>query len=178
LRPESIDLKTREATILIGDKMNNSDEISTTRNGKLINLAERAFACRHWQPMPGMLSIGGYRISSVGENHAIVIGYGDEFASSVELEELLFIPDLSDVATLGCLQHLVREAWGADYVVQFGGWTHVAIYPRDRAEAAWAEGDNVATEWDSFLGGGLHYGTIKTEAEALVAALMFAPVSV
>jgi len=137
----------------------------------LIELGKRAAACKHWRWMPGMLDIDGNRFASDdGERRWWWLS-----RSATNNTISHDTPDLSDPATVGCLLSLVREAWGADYIVQFGGWTHVAIYPKERALAAWAEGDNVATEWDSFLGFGLDYNEIKSEAEALVAALDAAP---
>lgn len=61
-------------------------------------LGRRAVACKHWRWMPGMLMRAGtssLRIQSAGDERADLSG----------------TPDLSDPATLGCLLHLVREAW-------------------------------------------------------------------
>lgn len=73
----------------------------------------------------------------------------------------------SQVVWNGVLLYLVREAWGDDHIVVLGGWTHVHIYPRERALESWAQGDMCEQVWDS--------RGIKTEAEALVAALEAAP---
>lgn len=73
-------------------------------------------------------------------------------------------PDLTDPATLGCLMHLVREAWAPNVVV-FGGWRAVHIYA-PTADTQWVEGDLAPYVWES---------DALDEAEALVTALEAAP---
>ena len=63
-----------------------------------IDLARRAVASKHWLWMPGMAYChAGYRYRYT--EHTGHLGTD-------------CYPDLTDPATLGCLLHLVREAWG------------------------------------------------------------------
>lgn len=66
-------------------------------------------------------------------------------------------PDLSDPATLGCLLHLVREAYG------------------DRSLQANDAGEYDMLHWHVFIGPTFACTGHDTEAEALVAALEAAP---
>ena len=63
------------------------------------------------------------------------------------------VPVLTDPATLGCLLHLVREAWGC----------HVYTYAHGESVSAIVDGENVA-----------HFRE-ESEAAVLVAALEGAP---
>ena len=80
------------------------------------------------------------------------------------LHQVMEPPDLTDPATLGCLLHLVREAWAPNIVV-LGGWRAVHIYA-PTAGRQWVEGDLAPYLWESDALG---------EAEALEAALEAAP---
>lgn len=120
-------------------------------------LAQRAVACRHWRWMPGMLGLsvsaeaGLWRVEQA--DLTALSGAGAGPASIHEVG--VWLPDLSDPATLGCLLALVREAWGCDSLtcqpllplVGVHGW---------RVVGTSAQSDN-------------------TEAAALVAALEAAP---
>jgi len=99
-------------------------------------LSKRAVACKGWRWMPGMAYLHRgftYRIGSV-----VGSSYDDEC-----------IPDLDDPATLGCLLHIVREAWGDRTIVV--SWSGVC--------------------WVCDI----HSNAGGSEAEALVAALEAAP---
>jgi len=71
----------------------------------MLDLARRAVACKGWRWMPGMLAVEravpGMALSS---RPARVDDYWHEVG--------VWLPDLTDPATLGCLLALVREARG------------------------------------------------------------------
>ena len=101
-------------------------------------LGRRAVACARWRWMPGMLSLDtGLRL--------------DEMTDCWEAE----LPDLTDPATLGCIEHgLLQEAWPGAFVMPYDkkpGWW-VAIMPA----GSWPDPG-------------------PTKAEALIAALEAAP---
>ena len=80
----------------------------------------------------------------------------------------VWLPDLSDPATLGCLLALVREAWGCH--VHLRRWASPAPDMSGRDRSTWEPVDG--------LGRRLVAGPrvlCDTEAEALVAALEAAP---
>ena len=134
----------------------------TTQGKSLEELGRRAVACKHWRWMPGMLASdpGGNRHRIVchdaGKKYAqtVLQDYDDAHVdSSVPVDGV--IPFLSDPATLGCLLHLAREAWGTMLQAP-------VCWPEDGG-VYWAielRGEDVCT---------------NTEAEALVAALEAAP---
>lgn len=114
------------------------------------DLGRRAVACKHWRWMPGM------RIMDSGEErYRIVWVFGDWMYCDNDVRFYPpyadITPDLTDPATLGCLLHLVREAWG--YVEHSYTWE-----PSDN--------DPYWTVWC-----GATYFEGHTEVEALVAAL-------
>lgn len=121
--------------------------------GEQIALARRAVACQGWRWMPGMLAVewAAPGMSLTGGRPVRV----DERWHEVGV----WLPDLSDPATLGCLLALVREAWGDPALCVLmelhGGW----CWSVGRGEAATALRGQGAT----------------TEAEALVVALEAAP---
>jgi len=151
----------------------------------LQKLGRRAIACKAWRWMPGMLSVeadfgdddetdmvrvilirgdrvGGYLYDYAGPG----VGLGSwDVAADGEWSDVragpcgVCIPDLSDPATLGCLLHLVREAWGDPSMTLM-----------------WLVAKSGASIW--VVSGRGEYGDESwhdTEAEALVAALEAAP---
>lgn len=106
-------------------------------------LGRRAVACKHWRWMPGMAVLcisydqEGFYTSVDRETGKTVIEpfvkgelrtagpfrmvtekdlYDGE--ESLPIIKRISVPDLSDPATLGCLLHLVRKAWGQNAYVQ------------------------------------------------------------
>lgn len=136
----------------------------------LTDLGRRAVACKHWRWMPGMLASdpGGNRHRIVchdaGKKYAqtVLQDYDDAHVdSSVPVDGV--IPALSDPATLGCLLHLVREAWGDSDL------------SADRVSRAH---DKLQDVWQIYV---FHESGVKdvlsghSEVAALVAALQAAP---
>lgn len=119
----------------------------------LADLGRRAVACKHWRWMPGML-VGGWVIDGACP-HQWANGnpWRQERNNIIILPDEL--PDLSDPATLGCLLHLVREAWGVERAVVW--WNE-----HDQGWVADVRPRNFVFVRDS-------------EAHALVAALEAAP---
>lgn len=122
---------------------------------KLEDLGRRAVACKHWRWMPGMRSFVGpgrapyrYITNEYAPPEGDDVGFSDPI-----------VPDLSDPATLGCLLHLVREAWGD------------ADLSADRVSRAH---DKLPDIWQVYV---FHERGVKdvlsgrSEVEALVAAL-------
>ena len=129
------------------------------------DLGRRAVACKHWRWLPGMAftTRGGagtrFRCSDDGIRQGAA-----PFPTA--------IPDFRDPATLGCLLALVREAW-PNVVI----WVarDCAVDPLDDAEYMLddVEGWTVCGGCgDDYVG---CFGSGKTEADALVAALEVAP---
>jgi len=111
-------------------------------------IAQRAVACKHWRWIPGMLSSDtGLRL--------------DEFTLEEDWEAKY--PDLTDPATLGCLLHLVREAWGLHHGDD-------SIPSTRHTSSGWGVGASLVV-----ASGLIVLPTFDTEAEALVAALEAAP---
>jgi hypothetical protein len=130
---------------------------------EMIALARRAGACKGWRWMPGMAHVGDERVVSFDDDRIVwfdVTKLRHSISDADPRDHLgpIYLPDLSDPATLGCLLALVREAWGDRYAsvwcdTQFSTWEDRWVYSVD--------------------------GTTKTgfstEAEALVYALEAAP---
>ena len=136
----------------------------------LADLGRRAVACKHWRWMPGMLLLwklhergGTYKgrvchlgCSDSGAGKDVYCeGRGDRFDGVLEVPKCF--PDLSDPATLGCLLHLVREAYG-----------DLSLQPNDA-------GEHDMLHWHVFIRPNFACMGHATEAEALVAALEAAP---
>ena len=123
-------------------------------NEQLAALARRAVACKGWRWMPGMLAIEwvapGMSLTG-GRPFRVDDGWHDVG---------VWIPDLTDPATLGCVLALVREAWGQKAVTSFWGYYWEVDYAHTII-------DECMDHKQLGVGG--------TEAEALVAALEAAP---
>ena len=117
----------------------------TTQGKSLEELGRRAVACKHWRWMPGMAVLGGF----AGVDRLFTDKFG---MINVPDKDAGMVPDFTDPATLGCLLHLVREAWVRPF-----------LRPRGHVD-----------EWEVRLPIPRNaYGA--SEAEALVAALEAAP---
>lgn len=77
-------------------------------------LARRAVASKHWRWMPGVATTGGATLWPGRLMDGDTVHYVDEDGCEgvSHVDDLDDLPDLGDPATLGCLLHLVREAWG------------------------------------------------------------------
>jgi hypothetical protein len=120
---------------------------------EMLDLARRAVACKGWRWMPGMLAVEqavpGMALSA---RPVRVDDYWHEVG--------VWLPDLTDPATVGCLLALVREAWGQE---DMGA---VRIF-RDGLRKWCVEHDEDDAQAGAFYG--------PTEADALVEALEAAP---
>lgn len=139
----------------------------------LRKLGSRAVACKHWRWMPGMLlqwrtSSGVVyrgRVCNIEEPDAVWCEGREDRFDWPELPKCW--PDLSDPATLGCLLHLVREAWNACRIsVCFSAYT-------PDATKRWSVPISYFKEQRDLVHVPSFYGS--TQAEALVAALEAAP---
>jgi len=122
----------------------------------LEELGRRAVACKHWRWMPGMLllpHIDGCECCEERNFPRRAARLPAVFTTDID------VPDLSDPATLGCLLHLVREAYKSRF-----GPMRVSTQTNIRGE--WYCNPN---------SGGPKATWHATEAEALVAALEAAP---
>lgn len=124
---------------------------------KLEELGRRAVASKRWRWLPGMLILGH------GEHRAVIKGIAWPIeatngmnARPIAADEL---PDLSTPATLGCLLHLVREAYSDARITL--EWDHNM--------QVWSCGVS-ARDWSW-----TNHGAGDTEAKALVVALEAAP---
>ena len=117
------------------------------------DLARRAVACQRWRWMPGMLAVE-WAAPGMG------LTGGRPMRVDADWQEVgVYLPDLTDPATLGCLLALVREAWGdpeAHLALGGGGWVLMS-----------GESRVADVVYPSPAG--------RTEAAALVAALEAAP---
>ncbi len=122
----------------------------------LEDLGRRAVACKHWLWMPGMAVLGGF----AGVDRLFTDKFG---MIHVPDKDAGMVPDFTDPATLGCLLHLVREAWGDEDL------------SADRVSRAH---DKLPDVWQVYV---FYESGVKdvlsghSEVEALVAALGAAP---
>lgn len=154
----------------------------------LEDLGRRAAACKHWRWMPGMLLLwklhkrgGTYegRVCHLGDSDSgagkdvYCEGRGDRFDGVLEVPKCF--PDLSDPATLGCLLHLVREAWPDEWhefmVPIFDGFSHWRVGCLQLERLPGAPRLIVPVDLDTITPLVWAY----SEAEALVVALEAAP---
>ena len=128
----------------------------------LTEISERLIACKGFRWMPGMRTLGEWRIINVdADGVEVVTDLGEVvlFHSGDMPHIASSLPDLNDPATLGCLLQLVREAWGMP--------TGITVsYSSD--DGLWG------VSWSGATHGGW-CGRGKTEAEALFVALEAAP---
>ena len=147
----------------------------------LYDLQKRAVACKHWRWMPGMLAF------DAGRNQHRVIEHdaGREYITTMlrdyngahcesSARALDVTPDFADPATLGCLLHLVREAWPDEWhefmIPIFDGFSHWYV-------GCLMPGTSRIVMPTRVMQNGLldALPPKPTEAEALVAALEAAP---
>lgn len=139
---------------------------------ELIDLARRATACKGWRWMPGMLRHDDYRYIGSG----LWARWSDTAAVVTALHMPEQYPDLSDPATLGCLLHLVREAWRCPTIYV----RRSDVRRTSDNEYAWEVCDLWLDEEACRALGLTRQGSVgcwghKSEAEALVFALVNAP---
>jgi hypothetical protein len=131
-------------------------------------LGRRAVACKHWKWMPGMYLLPHADGCPCCEDR--------NFPRKAARLPLVVatdvdVPDLTDPATLGCLLHLVREAWPDEW--------HAHVVPMWDGRDLWAVGCVSKQHGLALLAtqDGMIVGLGSTEAGALVAALEAAPMS-
>ena len=131
----------------------------------MVEISERLIACKGFRWMPGMRTLGEWRIINVdADGVEVVTDLGEVVLfHSGDLPHIASsLPDLTDPATIGCLLVLVREVWEDPTA----------------STAATREADGkrgwVMDCWDpkSPLNG---IGPFQSEAATLVAALVAAP---
>jgi hypothetical protein len=138
----------------------------------LDELSQRLVKCKHFQWMPGMKTVSGARVLAVKDDDLVIDEINDNapafrprLPSFERLKASDELPDLTNPATLGCLLHLVREAWrDPSYTTR-----------------AW-QGSSGDLLWHMALAKSVTAGMLgvflqsyASEAEALVAALEAAP---
>ena len=135
-------------------------------------LGRRAVACKGWRWMPGMKAIDRtlrdgepLRVSRLSPTRVHTVSELGGLPEMLYRHRCDILPDLRDPATVGCLQALVREAWGRKVWVRW--WrttdaTGVVMW----CEVVDPEGFHVAEG---------ERPRHRSEAEALVAALEAAP---
>jgi len=143
---------------------------------ELVDLARRAFSCKHFRWVPGMRTLGDWRIINVDSDgievvtdlNEVILFHSKDFPH-INSSHL----NLTDPATLGCLLSLVRETW-SDLKIHAAP----AIYSHESPP----EYQYTISHWHVYSPGpydstkGLKCDVVgKTEAEALVKALEAAP---
>jgi hypothetical protein len=129
-------------------------------------LARRALACKKWRWMVGMRTDGGSYII----NDAAPISVLQHINCTDTDRSTDWLPDLTDPATIGCLHHLVCEAYNA-----FQIRVQVSIAPdmSGRDHATWTAVD--ARGSIRARGGFRTTSRVDLMADGLVAALEAAP---
>ena len=81
---------------------------------QMIELANRAVACKGWRWMTGMRTINGGRVFAVDEDGSCRLDFGAEEVPFWCTPQTMakMSPDLADPATLGCFLWLVRDLSG------------------------------------------------------------------
>lgn len=129
-------------------------------------LGKRAAACKHWRWLPGMLAIHADKTA-----HRV----HDDVRTFEETIGVHIAPDLDDPATLGCLLHLVREAWPDEWhefmVPIFDGFSHWRVGCLQLARLPGTPRLIVPVSQETMK----PLDWAHTEAEALVVALEAAP---
>ena len=121
--------------------------------------AKRAVAWEGWRWMAGMRTTDGWRLALLQSDGKWLAVNERTSSASARVDVAGALPDLDDAATLGCLLHLVREAWGEPGLAAVVEDRHGLLW-----EVRWR------CDWPDALNVVEH-----SEAEALVAALEAAP---
>jgi hypothetical protein len=134
----------------------------------LDELSRRLVKCKHFRWMEGMKTVSGARVLAVKDDDLVIDEINDNapafrprLPSFERLKASDELPDLTDPATLGCLLHLVREAWGEP-------WVGFAAEPDDEGVDRWYP---FSSRWHGNQFFDDDAPAYRTEAEALVAAL-------
>lgn len=130
-----------------------------------MEISQRLVACKHFRWMPGMRTLGDWRVINVDSDGVEVVTDLSEVVlfHSGDLPHIpSSLPDLTDPATLGCLLALVREAWGDNTA------STAATRELDKTTRWIMDCWNPQSPLNKI-------GPFKTEAEALVAALEATP---
>jgi hypothetical protein len=130
-----------------------------------VEISQRLVACKHFRWMPGMRTLGDWRVINVDSDGVEVVTDLSEVVlfHSGDLPSIpSSLPDLTDPATLGCLLALVREAWDDNTA------STAATRELDKTTGWIMDCWNPQSPLNKI-------GPFKTEAEALVAALEASP---
>lgn len=127
-----------------------------------VEISQRLVACKHFRWMPGMRTLGDWRVINVDSDGVEVVTDLSEVVlfHSGDLPHIpSSLPDLTDPATLGCLLALVREICGdSEMHLTLGG-----------AGWVWLSGESRVANVVLDIPAG------KTEAEAITLALEATP---